>query len=502
MDDLLILWNQTCDGALDIIESVLPKLEIESALLIILDSIEMIIECRQDEIDSVGIVANEMMTKLENLRESTGKELTDVQIKILQLVTLADPTFLTQESDLFKNALDILFKVNSEESFATLSKILIHSNLFENNEAEIDVWLDCFFSLDEENRKEVSKSLIKCICQAFNKQTDFDQIPQNVVTKISEKESILLELMERNLGEKEKYSKITSELLTPMLQIFLEFIPSLKKKKNFINYISDVVINLVHFYSNKDAVISVCENFQEHLPNSVKEYLEYWKGKNGLNVNLNVFSDELSRNLIEWLLSNDEKEELAKIFQKKEISLIKRFLLFKMVVSYLVHLSENDLNEVMGNKFKKCLSYLIDLKEVTNCDSYESVLASDILNYNLFYRKCVNSLVNDSCLLQLFNIFEKNESIKIFNEVLVKILMKDSIKKMLKYESVIDQWKTKFLRQLKSKIKRKKNFDVSNLEDVLNFFDYDLNDSSKVLEVLFLIDGKDLKKKHKINFLA
>lgn len=262
---------------------------------------------------------------------------------------------------------------------------------------------------------------------------------------------------------------------------------------SFQQYLSDVIIQLQHWYPHKNFSQ---ENFKviKKLPDkSVVNYLKCWTSNSLSSSNLGLFLCPYEREVAVWLLNEQDSRGIEKIINMN-LEIFKLYRLFKMIIAHLiVKITHDNLTESNCMKFLNGLSFFLKSTTLFEYDGDNCLLSYELKNHDIYYKKCIDCIFSDNSLFKLFNIFvNKKNTVYYCSMIVVRALMENEIiKKIVGKKLLVEDWKVKFLNQLKKKFQKNQSIeDAENFNVVLNFFEYQHDEAVDMVILLTNVSGE------------
>lgn len=266
-----------------------------------------------------------------------------------------------------------------------------------------------------------------------------------------------------------------------------------KKISYFRYYLGDILIHLQHLYPHTSSLLEKVKPYKKLIEKNILNYLEIWMNESSTMLNIEeVFHGE-EKAIAKWLVSATDGSELLELCNDKSSS-SRLFGTFTMVFGYFVmKVIKKNFSEFDVKKFSNSLSHIFKLCSSFSEGEEKNFTSRNSTNFSYFYRKCYESFFSNPVLLKSFNIFKsKKNGISECSSIITNVLIKnDYLKKILEDDNLMVPWKVQFLRQLEKVLKKKKSIEsVENLEVILNIFDYDSAEVTRIINHLVKEDSK------------
>ncbi|KAK0098874.1 hypothetical protein PV326_000809 [Microctonus aethiopoides] len=255
-----------------------------------------------NEMNIGPIVLLEWLDKIKI--ETYNEKFNEIKVKVIQFILLMNSNNLITNAKFFQDSVVFLISLLFNESkntklslssHETLKMILISTEIFKDIEDQVEIWINSFRLLNNNDIVDVAKWFVK-ILQRSIKHTDkyMNQIRE------FEKKNLVDECDSINFDTKMMN-------IQPSQSIPLSFCAAIDDFKsisneNVSNYLSFVAILTLHCQINPGPLINLTENI-ETLPN---KYLSSWNTKNGMNITKPFNKDDLIRKYSKVLLTNKE----------------------------------------------------------------------------------------------------------------------------------------------------------------------------------------------------
>lgn len=326
-------------------------------------------------------------TNIQTDAPETGDKKANIIIKTTNLFLSLDETFCLPHQELFSLVIPLIFENyyqrKDESSKCTLVRLFQLTGIFEGSNAEIEVWVNSIFAL-KRYEESVSNYVLNTLKEASSKIMDLTNEFNEIKVSINDTNANfdgILEILSENL---ETTAVRNEEIhLSPLIIAFFHCETPLDKYMK--TYLNSALINLLHIQHNPNLLVTIAIKYEDSLSNNVFNYVTSWQ-------------DEI-------LPLDNFKSKLT------ALEVISK----RILIGSLDNISEHDLNlypDFRTNLIHMCIFYLTNLANLRKLNEQHMNSCLKIVNKLLLHthlkQKHLNLILNNSILLQFFEIFQKS----------------------------------------------------------------------------------------------